>query len=169
MGVALLVKIKNATIQRFLNEKGWSQARLAMELGIGQAKVGDWCNLKDYPRNNEAMFHLCTLVNASTTIYHDVDMLALSEVRHEEALGPSPDDVIEREDCREALMKALTTLTPREEEIIKRRFGIDGEEETLDKIAQDYSLSTERIRQIEAKALRKLQNPKRKGTINYEG
>ena len=76
MGVALLVKIKNATIQRFLNEKGWSQARLAMELGIGQAKVGDWCNLKDYP------------------------MLALSEVRHEEALGPSPDDVIEREDCK---------------------------------------------------------------------
>ena len=56
----------------------------------------------------------------------------------------------------------LKTLTPREEQIIKMRFGLgDGVEHTLGEVGQRFSVTRERIRQIEAKALRKLRHPSR--------
>ena len=56
----------------------------------------------------------------------------------------------------------LKTLTPREEQIIKMRFGIgDGSEHTLEEVGQRFAVTSERIRQIEAKALRKLRHPSR--------
>jgi RNA polymerase sigma factor (sigma-70 family) len=59
------------------------------------------------------------------------------------------------------LIKTLKTLTPREETVIRGRFGIDGEEETLEIIAKKLGATRERIRQIELKALRKLRHPER--------
>jgi RNA polymerase primary sigma factor len=54
----------------------------------------------------------------------------------------------------------LNTLTPREERIIKMRFGLeDGTEHTLEEVGQNFGVTRERIRQIEAKALRKLRHP----------
>ena len=56
----------------------------------------------------------------------------------------------------------LTTLTPREEKILRMRFGIgDDSQRTLEEVGNDFSLTRERIRQIEAKALRKLRHPSR--------
>ena len=56
----------------------------------------------------------------------------------------------------------LKTLTPREERIIKMRFGLDdGSERTLEEVGQSFAVTRERIRQIEAKALRKLRHPSR--------
>jgi RNA polymerase primary sigma factor len=56
----------------------------------------------------------------------------------------------------------LKTLTPREERVIKMRFGIgDGSEHTLEEVGQSFQVMRERIRQIEAKALRKLRHPSR--------
>jgi RNA polymerase primary sigma factor len=56
----------------------------------------------------------------------------------------------------------LKTLTPREEKIIKMRFGLeDGSEHTLEEVGQNFAVTRERIRQIEAKALRKLRHPSR--------
>ena len=56
----------------------------------------------------------------------------------------------------------LKTLTPREERVIKMRFGIgDGSEHTLEEVGQGFQVTRERIRQIEAKALRKLRHPSR--------
>ncbi len=56
----------------------------------------------------------------------------------------------------------LTTLTPREEKVIKMRFGLeDGIERTLEEVGQRFAVTRERIRQIEAKALRKLRHPSR--------
>ena len=56
----------------------------------------------------------------------------------------------------------LNTLTPREERIIKMRFGLeDGTEHTLEEVGQNFGVTRERIRQIEAKALRKLRHPSR--------
>ena len=56
----------------------------------------------------------------------------------------------------------LRTLTPREEKIIKMRFGLeDGSEHTLEEVGQSFAVTRERIRQIEAKALRKLRHPSR--------
>jgi RNA polymerase primary sigma factor len=54
----------------------------------------------------------------------------------------------------------LKTLTPREEKVIKMRFGVgDGSEHTLEEVGQNFAVTRERIRQIEAKALRKLRHP----------
>ena len=56
----------------------------------------------------------------------------------------------------------LNTLTPREERVIKMRFGLeDGTEHTLEEVGQNFAVTRERIRQIEAKALRKLRHPSR--------
>ena len=56
----------------------------------------------------------------------------------------------------------LKTLTPREEKVIKMRFGVgDGSEHTLEEVGQNFAVTRERIRQIEAKALRKLRHPSR--------
>ena len=57
----------------------------------------------------------------------------------------------------------LKTLTPREEKVIKMRFGLEnsGSEHTLEEVGQHFAVTRERIRQIEAKALRKLRHPSR--------
>ena len=60
----------------------------------------------------------------------------------------------------------LKTLTPREEKVIKMRFGLDdGSEHTLEEVGQTFAVTRERIRQIEAKALRKLRHPSRRGNF----
>ena len=62
----------------------------------------------------------------------------------------------------ETTAEVLNTLTPREERIIRMRFGLeDGTEHTLEEVGQCFSVTRERIRQIEAKALRKLRHPSR--------
>ena len=63
---------------------------------------------------------------------------------------------------KEQLMDVLSTLTPREEKVLKLRFGIeDGRSRTLEEVGKEFNVTRERIRQIEAKALRKLRHPSR--------
>lgn len=74
----------------------------------------------------------------------------------------SPSEAAILLNMREQLANALKTLTPREEKIIRMRFGMeDGSEHTLEEVGQTFSVTRERIRQIEAKALRKLRHPSR--------
>ena len=74
----------------------------------------------------------------------------------------SPADAIVRVNLKEKTAEILHTLTPREEKIIKLRFGLeDGSEHTLEEVGQEFQVTRERIRQIEAKALRKLRHPSR--------
>ena len=73
-----------------------------------------------------------------------------------------PSDAAIDLELKERMASMLTTLTPREEKIIKMRFGFDsGSEHTLEEVGQIFSLTRERIRQIEAMALRKLRHPSR--------
>jgi RNA polymerase primary sigma factor len=78
----------------------------------------------------------------------------------------SPADAAIKIDLTEQTASLLKTLTPREERIIKMRFGMeDGSEHTLEEVGQTFAVTRERIRQIEAKALRKLRHPSRSGKL----
>ena len=75
---------------------------------------------------------------------------------------PAPADAASASILREVLEKQLHTLTPREEHVIKLRFGLyDGRSRTLEEVGKEFNITRERIRQIEAKALRKLRHPSR--------
>src|SRR6266700_4834177 len=74
----------------------------------------------------------------------------------------SPSDAVISMNLAEQTRKVLATLTPREEKVLRMRFGLDdGSEHTLEEVGQDFEVTRERIRQIEAKALRKLRHPSR--------
>src|ERR1700726_3003549 len=74
----------------------------------------------------------------------------------------SPSDAVIDLNLKEQTESVLKTLTPREERVIKMRFGVgDGSEHTLEEVGQSFAVTRERIRQIEAKALRKLRHPSR--------
>jgi len=75
----------------------------------------------------------------------------------------NPSDAVVASNLREITDEVLATLTPREEKVIKMRFGLGttGSEHTLEEVGQHFAVTRERIRQIEAKALRKLRHPSR--------
>ncbi len=74
----------------------------------------------------------------------------------------SPMDSATQSLLREQLLAVIDTLTPREQEVIRQRYGLmDGRQKTLEEVGKEFSVTRERIRQIEAKALRKLKHPNR--------
>jgi len=80
----------------------------------------------------------------------------------EDKSSVSPSDAVISISLQEQTESLLKTLTPREERVIKMRFGLeDGSEHTLEEVGQSFAVTRERIRQIEAKALRKLRHPSR--------
>ena len=80
----------------------------------------------------------------------------------EDKVLPSPPDAVININLREQIGEALKSLTEREAKVLKMRFGLgDGNEHTLEEVGQQFKVTRERIRQIEAKALRKLKHPSR--------
>jgi len=80
----------------------------------------------------------------------------------EDKVMPSPPDTVIHINLREQIEEALKSLTEREARVLKMRFGLgDGNEHTLEEVGQQFKVTRERIRQIEAKALRKLKHPSR--------
>lgn len=92
--------------------------------------------------------------------------ISLEELRHISriAQGPGPVDEpstsVTQELLREDIIKIMASLSPREQDVLRLRFGLDdGRQRTLDEVADLFNTTRERIRQIEAKSLRKLRNP----------
>ncbi|OHE56112.1 MAG: hypothetical protein A2027_03335 [Thermodesulfovibrio sp. RBG_19FT_COMBO_41_18] len=80
--------------------------------------------------------------------------------------SPTPYSDTERNNVTEQIVRVLDTLTPREAEIIKRRFGIGFDKDhTLEEVGRQFSITRERVRQIEANALRKLKHPNRRSAL----
>jgi RNA polymerase primary sigma factor len=80
----------------------------------------------------------------------------------EDSDSVSPQEAVIQDSLRRNLLKVLSTLTPREEKVLRMRFGIDTEVDlTLEEVGKSFSVTRERIRQIEAKALKKLKHPNR--------
>ena len=87
-----------------------------------------------------------------------------SQLLHENGHDPSADEIAEKLDMllKEQLNDVLSTLTDREAKVLKLRFGLeDGRSRTLEEVGKEFDVTRERIRQIEAKALRKLRHPSR--------
>jgi RNA polymerase primary sigma factor len=84
----------------------------------------------------------------------------------EDKSATSPQEAIVNSNLAENTRRVLSTLSPREEQVLKMRFGI-GEKanHTLEEVGQDFEVTRERIRQIEAKALRKLRHPSRSNLL----
>lgn len=80
----------------------------------------------------------------------------------EDETSKSPLESASQSLLREQLLAVIDTLTPREQEVIRQRYGLmDGRQKTLEEVGREFSVTRERIRQIEAKALRKLKHPNR--------
>ena len=76
--------------------------------------------------------------------------------------APAPSDAASFVLLKEQLVEVLKTLTSREEKVLRLRFGLeDGRSRTLEEVGKEFNVTRERIRQIEAKALRKLRHPSR--------
>ena len=93
-------------------------------------------------------------------------LVELARLLREEGIGrfavSEPAEAASFTLLKEQLMDVLSTLTPREEKVLKLRFGIeDGRTRTLEEVGKEFNVTRERIRQIEAKALRKLRHPSR--------
>lgn len=95
-----------------------------------------------------------------TPIGPQEDSRLVDFIRDDEA--PAPDEVAFKQIVNEDINQVLKTLTPREEAVIRLRFGLkDGRCHTLEEVGKEFNVTRERIRQIEAKALRKLRHPVR--------
>ncbi len=80
----------------------------------------------------------------------------------EDDQGKSPSDMVDSLALKDQLVGLLNTLTPREEKVLRLRYGLDdGRPRTLEEVGREFNVTRERIRQIEAKALRKLRHPQR--------
>jgi RNA polymerase primary sigma factor len=83
-----------------------------------------------------------------------------------EADGETPEDDVSKNLLREDLEQVLDSLSPRERDVLRLRYGLDdGRMKTLEEIGQLFDVTRERIRQIEAKALRKLRHPNRNSIL----
>ena len=99
-------------------------------------------------------------ISLETPIGEEQDSSLGDFIADEEAVNPS--DAVINSNLADQTRKVLSTLTPREEKVLRMRFGIGGKSDhTLEEVGQDFNVTRERIRQIEAKALRKLRHPSR--------
>ena len=180
----LQIKIKNAPMMELMRLQGYENAaELSRASGIQQTIIGQYLNLKTAPwssaRNDwkisivkladclkvpiESLFPAQHLEKClpKNSIEAEIDLKELEQLC-QGRLEPSIEDRLLEESQINTLDAALDTLTVREQKILKMRHGIGyPESSTLHEIADAFSVTTERIRQIEAKALRKLRNPLR--------
>ena len=99
-------------------------------------------------------------VPLETPIGEEEDSTVGSIIKDENAVAP--DEAVEGSLVRENLLEVLSTLTPREEKVLRLRYGVDdGRPRTLEEVGKEFNVTRERIRQIESKALRKLRHPSR--------
>ncbi len=139
-------KIKRVFIQEHGREP--SHGELAKELNIDEKKIKNIIKISREP------------VSLETPVGDSEDAFIKDFIENEDELSPA--DAVASNDLKEQVREVLKSLTPREEKVLKMRFGIDcASEHTLEEVGKDFSVTRERIRQIEVKALRKLRHPSR--------
>lgn len=121
---------------------------IAAEMGMSEDKIREIMKIAQEP------------VSLETPIGEEEDSHLGDFIPDDDA--PAPAEAAAFTLLKEQLMEVLDTLTPREEKVLKLRFGLDdGRARTLEEVGKEFNVTRERIRQIEAKALRKLRHPSR--------
>jgi RNA polymerase primary sigma factor len=139
-------KIKRTFLQEHGREP--SHAELAKELNIDEKKIKNIIKISKEP------------ISLETPVGDSDDAFIKDFIESETDYSPS--EAVSSSDLKKRVREMLKTLSPREEKVIKMRFGIDvASEHTLEEVGKDFSVTRERIRQIEVKALRKLRHPSR--------
>jgi len=136
--------------RKLLQELGHEPSvdEIAGEMGISSEKVREYMKIALDP------------VSLEMPIGEEEDSHLGDFIQDEDS--PSPSESVSQTMLREQLFEVLKTLTPREEQVLKLRFGLkDGRMRTLEDVGKIFNITRERIRQIEAKALRKLRHPSR--------
>ena len=181
------IKVRNARLLRAIERAGHQPGQIfAREVGISYTgHLLPYLNLKRTPFDENGDLRpcaemLCVFLNRLPdelwseeqrypllTNVAEIELSAASV--HELLASPSdcadPLSLLEKKQAAQAVDALLDTLTPREAEVLRLRHGIDGEPMNLEEMAKAKGCSRERIRQIEAKALRKLRAPARQTAL----
>ena len=141
-----VVRISRMLLQELGREP--TAEEIGKEMGLSAAKVMEIQKIAQDP------------VSLETPIGEEEDSHLGDFIEDEGAAAPT--DIVASTMLREQIIGTLNTLTPREEKVIRLRYGIDdGRPRTLEEVGKEFNVTRERIRQIEAKAIRKLRNPLR--------
>ncbi|MCR5481561.1 MAG: RNA polymerase sigma factor RpoD [Clostridia bacterium] len=141
-----LIRVSRQLLQEYGREP--SPEEIAAEMDIPEEKVREILKIAQEP------------VSLETPIGEEEDSHLGDFIPDDDV--PAPADAAAFSMLKEQLVEVLSTLTPREQEVLKLRFGLDdGRARTLEEVGKKFEVTRERIRQIEAKALRKLRHPSR--------
>ena len=141
-----LIRVSRQLLQEYGREP--TPEEIAKAMGISEAKVREIIKIAQEP------------VSLETPIGEEEDGHLGDFIPDDDA--PAPAEAASHALMREQLWDVLNTLTPREEKVLRLRFGLDdGNQRTLEEVGREFKVTRERIRQIEAKALRKLRHPSR--------
>jgi RNA polymerase primary sigma factor len=141
-----LIRTARSLVQEYGREP--SPEEIAKKMGIPVMKVRKVLKIAQEP------------ISLETPIGEEEDSHLKDFIEDRSAV--SPVEAAIQLDLRSQTQTVLKTLTPREEKVLKLRFGVgDGSEHTLEEVGQNFAVTRERIRQIESKALRKLRHPSR--------
>ena len=141
-----LIRVSRQLLQEYGREP--TPDEIAKAMGISESKVREIIKIAQEP------------VSLETPIGEEEDSHLGDFLEDETALAPA--EAASHALMKEQLWDVLDTLTPREEKVLRLRFGLDdGHQRTLEEVGKEFQVTRERIRQIEAKALRKLRHPSR--------
>ena len=141
-----LTRVSRLLTQRFGREP--TPAEIAKEMNISEERVREIQKIAQDP------------VSLETPIGEEEDSHLGDFIEDETTVTPS--DSVSTTMLKETLLSVLNSLTPREEKVLRLRYGVDdGRPRTLEEVGKEFNVTRERIRQIEAKALRKLRHPSR--------
>lgn len=141
-----LTRVSRALLQTLGREP--TPEEIAKEMGISVERVREIQRIAQDP------------VSLETPIGEEEDSHLGDFIEDEKSITPS--DSVSTTMLKETLLSVLDTLTPREEKVLRLRYGVDdGRPRTLEEVGREFNVTRERIRQIEAKALRKLRHPSR--------
>jgi RNA polymerase sigma factor (sigma-70 family) len=190
--IAVKARAKHGLIFKYMTEHGLTWLEMAEKIGISTGTFSKiihfrWAPTENY-QNKKVVEKLCNffhcdledilpnelarqiknnsdiaeLLQEEQTVYKEIDVEYLGYDEIPQNLLAYEEDFSKQIDLRETIKKVLQTLTLREGEVIKMRFGIgDGVGHTLEEVGAEFGVTRERIRGIEAKAIRKLKHPAR--------